>query len=138
MLQDSSSISSNWFFVVNKVDLISRKDIDELLKLLPESKIQFVSCYSGENVDDLLKLIQESIQSLHKECEFDHFINERHLNHLEASFINLKSAIENFDDDLSIASHFLMLSCNEIARITGQIDIESILNIVFQDFCIGK
>ncbi|XP_074593060.1 tRNA modification GTPase MnmE [Brevipalpus obovatus] len=136
MLRENCSNSSDWFFVVNKVDLISRKDTDELLKIFPET--QFISCYSGQNVDGLLQLIQERIETLHEECEFDHFINERHLNHLEASFISLKSAIESFDADLSIASHFLLLSCNEIARITGKIDIESILNIVFQDFCIGK
>jgi tRNA modification GTPase len=37
-----------------------------------------------------------------------------------------------------LAAEDLRLAARELGRITGRVDVEDILDIVFEDFCIGK
>lgn len=37
-----------------------------------------------------------------------------------------------------LAAEELRLALREIGRITGKIDVEQVLDVIFRDFCIGK
>ena len=55
----------------------------------------------------------------------------------------LKSCLEALKRSLSanlpeLAAEDLRLAIRDIGRITGRVDIEDLLDIVFRDFCIGK
>ncbi len=39
---------------------------------------------------------------------------------------------------LDMAAEELRLAASELGRITGAIDVEDVLNVLFADFCIGK
>jgi len=39
---------------------------------------------------------------------------------------------------LDLAAEELRTAANEIGRITGRIDVEELLDVIFRDFCIGK
>lgn len=43
-----------------------------------------------------------------------------------------------FDDDVVLATEGLRYAIKSIGRITGQIDVEEVLDVIFSDFCIGK
>ena len=42
------------------------------------------------------------------------------------------------DAPLDLAAEELRLAANEVGRITGRIDVEELLDVIFRDFCIGK
>ena len=52
------------------------------------------------------------------------------LKHLEKS----SKKIKNFD----IFAEDIRLAMKEISKISGNVDIEDILEVIFNDFCIGK
>ena len=55
----------------------------------------------------------------------------------------MKSAAEFLDDfsltkNIELAAEDLRLAAREIGKITGKVDIENILDVIFSSFCIGK
>lgn len=42
------------------------------------------------------------------------------------------------ESDVVLAAEELRLALREIGRITGKIDVEQVLDVIFRDFCIGK
>ena len=41
-------------------------------------------------------------------------------------------------DDVVLAAEDLRYAANAIGKITGAIDVEDVLDVVFREFCIGK
>ena len=39
---------------------------------------------------------------------------------------------------LDLAAEEIRIAAEEIGRITGRIDVEELLDVIFRDFCIGK
>jgi tRNA modification GTPase len=40
--------------------------------------------------------------------------------------------------DMEMVAEDLRLAIRELGRITGRVDVEQILDVIFRDFCIGK
>ena len=51
-------------------------------------------------------------------------------------------ALTAFLDDrslgLDVAAEELRIASTELGRITGAVDVEEVLDVIFKDFCIGK
>jgi tRNA modification GTPase len=63
----------------------------------------------------------------------------RHRSHIErclSALLIFSSHIEN--DDIVLAAEELRQALLSLGRITGKVDIEQLLDIMFRDFCIGK
>jgi len=66
----------------------------------------------------------------------------RHKQHLAECI----AALRAFDElaslgegaPLDIAAEELRAAAGELGRITGRIDVEELLDVIFRDFCIGK
>ena len=39
---------------------------------------------------------------------------------------------------LDLAAEEIRMAANELGRITGRVDVEELLDVIFRDFCIGK
>ena len=44
----------------------------------------------------------------------------------------------NFDKDIELSAEDIRLSARSIGKITGQIEVDEILDKIFGSFCIGK
>jgi tRNA modification GTPase len=63
---------------------------------------------------------------------------ERHRHLLQETESALGRALaESFDHDELIAEE-LRLASRALGRLTGKVDVEDILDVIFRDFCIGK
>jgi tRNA modification GTPase len=60
----------------------------------------------------------------------------RHRHALEEAMIALRGAMSAAAPELMAED--LRLAVRSIGRITGRVDVEDILDVVFRDFCIGK
>lgn len=62
----------------------------------------------------------------------------RHVNLLNETARELQTAIERSDYPLELRAENLRLASQSLGRITGEVDVEDILDVIFSEFCIGK
>ncbi|MCO5064199.1 MAG: tRNA uridine-5-carboxymethylaminomethyl(34) synthesis GTPase MnmE [Rhizobiaceae bacterium] len=62
----------------------------------------------------------------------------RHVELLERSLSSIREAMEGFDGQTELQAEALRRASMDIGRITGQVDVEDILDVIFSRFCIGK
>lgn len=143
----------NILYVVNKVDLDSDA-IDD--RCLSKSNSFGVSCTTSEGVNDFLSVLTTQALSLVSSSNNDAsstalsslegsegavITRARHRRHVEAA----ADALGRFEVlsgqgymALDMAAEELRLAASELGRITGAIDVEDVLDVLFADFCIGK
>ncbi len=96
-----------------------------------------LSLKTGEGFEQLLTAVREKVaERLDLPGEAPVLTRARHRYALEQAVVALNRALaaseaELFAEDLRLAARWL-------GRITGRIDIEELLDVVFRDFCIGK
>jgi len=116
-------------FVRSKYDVLKNKNIEK------DKEITDISSISGHGVDRLLSQI---IKKLTKGHVFEPPVvsRERHVLKLERCLQNIKCF--NLDKNIDMAADDLRLALREIQEIHHKFDIDEILDIIFNDFCIGK
>lgn len=63
---------------------------------------------------------------------------QRHREYLSACLGALRAALENDSDPLELRSELLRQAGDALGRLTGRIDVEDLLDLIFGEFCIGK
>ena len=64
---------------------------------------------------------------------------ERHRHALESTLAALNRAlVEGNSGREDIIAEELRLAATSLGRLTGRVDVEDILDVIFRDFCIGK
>ncbi|KAK8812180.1 hypothetical protein WA158_007414 [Blastocystis sp. Blastoise] len=144
-------IDNQTIVVVNKIDLV--EDKEELSSLLSSLKVQLnckdvlsLSCLQKPSIDRLESIIYKSIMDEYQMNSEDHSIdtnqyilNQRQNNDLKQCLNHIQSSIHIYNDNMVDAvAEELRLALGCLARITGKVDIEEILDSIFSKFCIGK
>ncbi|MCL6229067.1 tRNA uridine-5-carboxymethylaminomethyl(34) synthesis GTPase MnmE [Bartonella bilalgolemii] len=99
--------------------------------------IQF-STLNGLNFDYFIKEIE--LFCLHRSTEIGNVIpaRKRQLQLLKEVFEEINASLNSFSLDLSLRAEHLRRASHALGRITGDIDIEDLLDTIFSRFCIGK
>jgi tRNA modification GTPase len=96
-----------------------------------------ISAKTGQGLDQLLnsltKIIEQDIDSKGNSVVLT---RARHRHVLEQAVVALTRALAA--PDLELAAEDLRQALRWLGRITGRVDIEELLDVVFRDFCIGK
>ena len=95
-----------------------------------------VSCLTGTGIDALLETLAEEIARRYPPDGTPALTRARHRHAVVECRDALARAIagpadERLAEELRLAAHAL-------GRITGRVDVEAVLDLVFRDFCIGK
>ena len=143
---DNESIELNphgVIFLLNKIDLV--ENFDQSVLNIAENKnannisdIIGVSCSTGKGISEFENYLSRRINKIiETNGESVLITRERHRNHL-------KKCCEHLDRFLSCslpmdaAAEELRLATQELGRVTGTVDVEELLDVIFRDFCIGK
>ena len=125
--------------IVNKSDLPQRLDAGDLRQFARSSHICSVSARTGEGIAELKK----SLRSLLIDTEVQAPVviaNLRHRSALERSQASLTRAAISLGE--SYPPEFVAMDLNEarlaLEEITGVIQNDDILELIFSNFCIGK
>lgn len=99
-----------------------------------------ISALTGEGVDALVAVLTERVTALFGASEHPVITRARHREGLEACAAELDRAFAGLRDDISgeLVAEDLRLAARSLGRITGRVDVEDLLDVVFRDFCIGK
>lgn len=63
---------------------------------------------------------------------------ERHRSHLTQCVDDLYRAIKAVGYPIELRGEDLRRAADQLGRITGSIDVEDLLDVIFRDFCVGK
>ena len=121
--------SAEIWHVGNKVDLVKGS--------LEKWPIQF-STKTGEGFDSFVKAIASFCSCFSYDVGEVVTARKRQLTLLKTAISEIDQAIRYVDRDLSLRAEHLRLAADSLGRITGDIDVEDILDVIFSQFCIGK
>lgn len=142
-------------YVLNKLDLLDQNNDASAMSKLSKDTSFGISCTTSEGVDNFLSSLTEQALAMVSDdnsspnsamlsvegTEGAVITRARHRLHVEAA----SEALVRFEHlsgqghmALDMAAEELRLTASELGRITGAIDVENILDVLFADFCIGK
>jgi tRNA modification GTPase len=136
-IPEESIESDEKWLVWNKVDLLRGGDFKDLATG-PDDGI-FVSALTGGGIAGLEARLQEFVENQ----GFDGadgvvLTRARHRSALEGARAHLDEALVDRTRGLELIAEDIRLAARDLGRITGRVDVEDLLDVVFRDFCIGK
>jgi tRNA modification GTPase len=144
--------SDQLLLVVNKQDL--KDDTSE--SDLSGNKLKFgggtyeISCLTQSGVDTFLDALTKKVTARTElragdgsdgKGESALITRARHRQHVEAAVAALERfAYLSTEGSMAVdmAAEELRLAASELGRVTGAVDVEDVLDVLFSDFCIGK
>ncbi len=135
-LEELEDLQIPYVMVVNKSDILSPQQQQELAHLNPE----YISAKNKEGIDELKQEILRKVR-LEKINTDDVLIsNIRHLEALQKTEQALNRVLENIGNP--VTSDFLATDIKQalyyLGEITGQVTTDDLLETIFSKFCIGK
>ncbi len=123
-----AQIDNKTLVIINKSDLNAVHNNDGAIG---------ISVKSGENLDKFLEAITVRVRSFFESGQAGPpLTRERHRQNLIQTKSSLQRALSA--DLPELAAEDLRQALLSLGRITGRVDVEDLLDIVFKDFCIGK
>ena len=122
---------SHTIHLVNKVDLL-----EVTRKTAMEGSYLGVSALTGQGLDLLMARLKEEISERCHLSATPAITKKRHRQALEESLHCLVRYQDAGESELKAED--LRLAVRALGRITGQVGVEDILDIIFSEFCIGK
>lgn len=136
LISPGGSMAANTQFISGKPSWIA---LDPIFNTLPAVH---VSCTSGMGIPELkgeiVRTVKEALGTGSAAIDAPSLTRQRHRDHLVESLDSLERFANCPTEHVEILAEELRLAGKSIARITGKVDVEQILDIVFRDFCIGK
>jgi tRNA modification GTPase len=122
--------------VLNKIDLV-REGGGRIRDYIPEPVIP-ISVKTGAGVRGLLERLTQIATQLVGSGWEGNLTRARHRIALVECQAALHRCLESRPNDIALWAEDVRLGAGALGRITGKIDVESILDAVFSEFCIGK
>ncbi|CAG8501762.1 7057_t:CDS:10 [Paraglomus occultum] len=111
----ASYIDSDTILLLNKIDLVPGEGIRDFL-------------------DAFVNVIKEKFDTVSSETPV--ITQSRHREHLQECLEGLERFAEQ--DDVVLRAEELRYAANAVGKITGQVNVEEVLDAIFERFCIGK
>lgn len=122
--------------LAGEASLIVFNKCDEYQGKFPDEESIQVSAQTGEGLEDLTDRLTQRIDSLIGTREAPSLTRQRHRENLEQCYDALTRALNPKMPEL--AAEDVRLAVRYLGHITGRVDVEDLLDVIFRDFCIGK
>ena len=114
----------------SKADLPHQIDRDEFHLL--------VSCEDGSGLEALRSLLAAEARKAVGNAADVLPSRMRHVELLSSALESLLNAVERTGEALELRAEELRSASDHIGRISGAVDVEDLLNVIFSQFCVGK
>lgn len=122
----SGRFDSDTLLIINKADLATAAVPGALA----------ISAHTGEGIEALVAAVAAKAQSRLTPGAAA-LTRERHAAALRDCLASLRRFLEA-PEDPELAAEDLRLAARALGRITGRVDVEDVLDVIFGEFCIGK
>jgi tRNA modification GTPase len=123
--------------VLNKCDVV-QQDRGRYPEWIRQYKYLEISAKTGEAFDKLLTMLEEFLVNTFSTNESILITRERHRHLLSSCHNALERALGEAAGREDIIAEELRLAARDLGRLTGRVDVEDVLDVIFRDFCIGK
>ncbi len=120
--------------VFNKADLTSDSDTANPAG----ERTLVISAKTGAGINELIAAITDFCRHYWRGSESALISRSRHKQLLERAAAALGRALEGENHPLEIRAEEIRFACDEIGRISGRVDVEDLLDVIFSEFCVGK
>ncbi|PST17608.1 tRNA uridine-5-carboxymethylaminomethyl(34) synthesis GTPase MnmE [Mesorhizobium plurifarium] len=96
----------------------------------------FLSTRTGEGMAELLTVLQSYLPDLAGKTALAMPSRKRHVDCLRQASAALEHSLDA--GDLELRAEQLRQAADALGRITGRVDVENLLDVIFSEFCIGK
>lgn len=133
MIDDQSII------IWTKRDQITPSTIDQLSTIFPHHQTHVISVKTGDGVDALMSTLSRTVHEIVGQAgEGASITRDRHRVALTAARDALAAVLGDVTLAPELMAEELRGAVNGLGRITGRVDVEDLLDVIFRDFCIGK
>lgn len=131
----SPELEAHDAILVNKCDLAPAQTVPAIAG----RRVMRVSAKTGEGIEALLEWLEAQVVARVGGAESMPMTRARHREALQDALAALQRAPNALDQGaLDLAAEDLRLAARALGRITGRIDVEDLLDVIFAEFCIGK
>ena len=123
--------NENALIVVNKSEESSRL-------VLEGADPVYISVRTGAGLDAMIEALVGKISALIGSRETPSLTRERHRAHVEEALAALQRGLQGGGALPELVAEDIRLAVRSLGRITGRVDVEDLLDVIFRDFCIGK
>lgn len=126
-------LDGNSVAVLNKIDLAKDRDMPEQIGGSP---VIPVSARTESNMDGLVHLLAGRVAAMMEDRGGVPLTRERHrqaLTDCHAALLRAETA-----GAAELVAEDVRLAARALGRITGRVDVEDVLDVIFREFCIGK
>jgi tRNA modification GTPase len=126
--------------VENKIDLVSRGAISvaEQHGSAECARSFRISARTGAGIDHLIGALAEHTRGVFESSEPSLVTRARQRSALTDAVTALDRALANVNGGEELFAEELRLASRALGRLTGRVDIDEVLDVIFRDFCIGK
>lgn len=127
-----SMVDGDALVVLNKMD-VAAGAVPEQIGGRP---VLAVSARTGAGIDALLSVLAAEVSRRFATASAPALTRVRHRSAVEECLV----ALRHFDPqaEIELAAEDLRQAAAAIGRITGRVDVDDVLDVVFREFCIGK
>ncbi|MBC7280268.1 tRNA uridine-5-carboxymethylaminomethyl(34) synthesis GTPase MnmE [Hoeflea sp.] len=97
-----------------------------------------VSSKTGHGLDALLHAVADRLSRLDQSSDGSLPTRERHRILLKDCLKEVQAAVDGVDVPIEIRSELLRVASGTLGKITGSVDVEQLLGVIFSEFCVGK
>ncbi|MCT4655623.1 MAG: tRNA uridine-5-carboxymethylaminomethyl(34) synthesis GTPase MnmE [Cohaesibacter sp.] len=124
--------------LLNKTDLCLSDKAYDLGEQMGDEDAFAVSVKAEIGMDEFYDSFVKHIEKSFTGSENTLVTQKRHVDILTACVKFLDDALIYSESPIEIRSEYLRMAGDELGKITGQIDIEEMLGVIFSQFCVGK
>jgi tRNA modification GTPase len=97
-----------------------------------------ISTETGAGIDRLLEVLTEHLPDLSGQNALSLPSRKRHVSCLKQTLSAIEMSLTQSNSGLDIQAEYLRQAGDTLGRITGRVDVEDLLGVIFSEFCIGK
>jgi len=133
-----SMVDKNTLILLNKIDLLPQ--IPDHLDLKDKDCIAVmgISARGETGLGDFLDTLRQQVEIRMEFTEAPSLSRARHRVALMDCLDHLQRFLGQGDKDIELLAEDLRMAARALGRITGLVDVEDILDVIFSEFCIGK
>ena len=126
------SIKVPYVLIANKMDKLSAAQQEKLQK----EGCLLISAKENKNINAITDKIYETFQNMYEKSSAQLITRQRYKESLLECLENLERF--NLQKEIELSAEDIRLACRAIGKITGQVEVDEILDKIFISFCIGK
>lgn len=97
-----------------------------------------ISTMTGEGIDRLIEQLKSHLPDLSGQTALSLPSRRRHVSCLKQARDAIDMSLAQSNRGLDIQAEYLRQAGDALGRITGRVDVEDLLDVIFSEFCIGK